>query len=145
MAQSLKQLRLSVFKREMENAGYNVKAFSKKEIEDMANETFKDYSGKQLKSFGTEFRVEDGKLITIKVKGKIRERQREQIESFKMSNFDEEPKTFGQQIATENIKKAYGYDVFSFIKQNNIREYDISSMEYVDPDTGEVRSFVGGL
>lgn len=145
MAQSLKELRISVFKREMERVGYNVEAFTKKEIETMANEAFKGFDGKQLKSFGAISKVEDGKLVLQKIKGQIRKRQREQIESFRLSGFDEKPRTFGQQIAAQNIKAAYGYDVFEFIKQNGITEYDISSMEYEDPETGERKSFVGRM
>ena len=145
MAQSLKELRISVFKREMERVGYNVKAFTKKEIETMANEAFKGFDGRRLKSFGAVARVEDGEMITTKVKGQIRNRQREQIEAFKLPRFDEEPRTFGQQIAAQNIKTAYGYDVFDFIKQNGIREYDISNMEYIDPITGDRKSFVGRM
>lgn len=145
MAMSLKELRISVFKREMERVGYNVKAFTKKEIETMANEAFKGFDGKQLKSFGRIAVEEDGELVLKKVKGQIRNRQREQIESFQLASFDENPMTFGQQIAAQNIKTAYGYDVFDFIKQNGIVEYDISSMEYEDPKTGDRKSFVGVL
>jgi hypothetical protein len=145
MAQSLKDLRISVLKRELERVGYNIEAFTKKEIEAMADEAFKGFDGKQLKSFGAIPKIENGELVLQKVKGQIRKRQREQIESFRLAGFGEEPRTFGQQIAAQNIKAAYGYDVFDFIKQNSITDYDISAMEYEDPITGDRKSFVGRI
>lgn len=141
--QTLNELRIEVFKREMTRVGYNVKAFKKVEIERMAKDAFRSWDGKKLKSYGTEFKIIGDNIVTDKVKGQIRNRQREQIKGFKMAKMGEVPMSFGQQIAISNVNAAFGYDIFKFIEDNEITDYDISNMTYVDPKTGMLMSFVG--
>ena len=137
----LSALRLEVFKKDMIELGYNPDAFSKTALQKMADETFKGYDGKQLRSFGSKFIRKNGQLVLTKVEGEVRKRQMEQIQSFHSDA--EYPRTFGQQIADANIKEFYGFDIFSFIKANGIEEYDISQGTYYDPKTGELKSFGG--
>lgn len=137
--ETLKALKIRVFKREMEKNGYPVKFHKEKDIEKMAMSVFKGMDGKQVRSFGAELTEdEDGNVVITKVKGEIRKRQRAQIESFQMND-----QTFGQQIAAENIKQYYGYDVFDFIKSRGIEIFNLSNGEYVDPETGDIKTFVG--
>lgn len=140
---SLKQLKIEVFTKEMARVGFNPKAFSKKEIEFLALGAFKDATSK--KSFGAIYTIKNNELVAEKVAGQIRKRQREQIASFKITGVFEEPRSFGQQIAAQSINAAMGYDVFGFIRDNQIVEYDISDLSYVDPLSGELKSFIGTM
>lgn len=139
--ETLKELKIRVFKREMVKRGFVPDNFTKTEIEDMALDAFRSSTGKQLRSFGAEItQEEDGEVILTRVKGRIRERQREQIESFQLGD-----QSFGQQVAANNFKQFYGYDVFDFIHSKGINEYNLSNGEYVDPETGDTKSFIGGM
>lgn len=139
--ESLKELKIRVFRNEMDRVGYVSKNFTDKEIETMAIDAFKGFNGKQVASFGAQLAEDDeGNIITERVKGQIRKTQREQIESFQLSD-----RTFGQQIAADNIKRFYGYDVFEMIRTKGIRDYNLSNNEYVDPETGDTLTFTGRL
>jgi hypothetical protein len=113
----------------------NPDSYSDKEVNTLIKDFKITSQNVTSKSVGARMEVKDGKLqIAKKRSGDIISRQIEQLEDF-------EPLTgmsFAQHANVQNVNQAYGHDIFQAIKDRGITQYDISSGEYVDPETGEV-------
>lgn len=133
------ELRFNLQKEEMRRLGYIPENFSDQAIQAIADGTYKGINKYKLKSFGSKMEMKDGHLITVRTKEGIRKRQIAQMKSYHPDKKD--PLTFGQTIAMDNVNEYFGYNVFDFIKENHILDYDISTGIYYDPITGERRDF----
>lgn len=132
----MKDLRLIKTREILREAGFFPERFSAKELNEIADDMFKSVSGEKLVSLGAELVFKDGKLTNYRRRGKIRERMREQINSYN-SDARMEGITFGQFISANNVIETYGFDVFQWLDDHGITEYNISEGWYIHPRTGE--------
>lgn len=125
-SESLEDLKVRIFEREMRKIGDSPERYGKMAVRAMARSAFKNASGNKLRSLGAKYVRHGDRLILTRVKGEIQRLTRQQIEQYSEDETFQDARTFGQQISSWNMNQFYGYDVFSFIKENDIEEYDLS-------------------
>lgn len=150
---SFSEKKLEIAKEILRAQGYSPSRFSPSRLKQFSRDLFKGINGKALKSFGANFAKSNLATKTmqlIKKYGQVNIRKIKQATDFanylKQYGDSENAMTFGQFISSQNVREFYQtnksyQDIFSFIKEKNIKEYNFSEGWYMDPLFGGKKWF----